>query len=201
MKWILVGLGNPGSEYENTRHNAGRIVLDALRNAYDLPDWEKKKTYTALISKGEILGKEVLLLEPETYMNSSGKSLVSLVKSPGRAGKKQAEQLVVLHDDIDLPIGTWRFSFNRGSGGQNGVESIMATLKTKAFIRVRIGVLQTTPGGKPRKPKSGEAVLKFILGKFKEEEMTELKKVSKEVAKGIEALLTDGLERAMNTYN
>lgn len=196
MKWIIVGLGNPGSEYEYTRHNAGRIVLDALRSLCDLPDWEKKKTYTALLSKGEIAGKEVLLLEPETYMNSSGKSLTSLVKS-----KKQAEQLVVLHDDIDLPIGMWKFSFNRGSGGQNGVESIMTTLKTKAFIRVRIGVLQTTPGGKPKKPKSGEAVLKFILGKFKEDEIAELKKVSKEVTKGIETLLTKGIDHAMNQFN
>lgn len=196
MKWIIVGLGNPGGEYEYTRHNAGRIVLDAFRTTHDFPEWENKKIYKALISKGEVLGNELLLLEPETYMNDSGKSLVSLVKS-----KKQAEQLVVIHDDIDLPLGSWKFSFDRGSGGQKGVESIMTVLKTKAFIRVRVGVLQKTPGGKPKKPKGGEAVHKFILGKFKEDEMAELKKVSKEIAKGLETLMKDGLDRAMGEWN
>ena len=196
MKWIIVGLGNPGSEYTYTRHNAGRIVLDAFRRAHDLPEWENKKIYKALLSKGDVLGKELLLLEPETYMNDSGKSLVSLVKS-----KKQAEQLVVIHDDIDLPLGTWKISFDRGSGGQKGVESIMALLKTKAFIRLRVGVLQKTPAGKPKKPKGGEAVHKFILGIFKDEEMTELKKVSKEIVGGIDALLSDGLQSAMNQFN
>lgn len=196
MKWIVVGLGNPGSEYAYTRHNAGRIVLDAFRRAHDLPEWENKKIYKALLSKGEVQGSELLLLLPETYMNDSGKSLVSLVKS-----KKQAGQLVVVHDDIDLPLGSWKISFDRGSGGQKGVESIMASLKTKAFIRVRVGVLSKTQGGKPKKPKGGEAVHKFILGKFKEEEMVELKKVSKEIAKGIDTLLCDGLDRAMNQWN
>jgi PTH1 family peptidyl-tRNA hydrolase len=196
MKWIIVGLGNPGGEYAHTRHNAGRIVLEEFRTAQNLPDWEKKKTYDALVSKGETFGREVLLIEPETFMNASGKSLLTLVKS-----KKQAAQLVVIHDDIDLPLGVWKLSFDRGSGGQKGVESIMAILKTKAFIRVRIGVLPTTPTGKPKKPKGGVAVEKFILGKFKEDEIAVLIKVSGEVAKGLETLLTEGLERAMNHWN
>ena len=196
MKWIFVGLGNPGGEYAATRHNAGRIVLEEFRAAHELSAWEKKKTYDALISKGEAAGAEVLLIEPETFMNESGRSLVPLVKS-----KKQAQQLVVIHDDIDLPLGTWKFSFNRGSGGQKGVESIMATLKTKAFIRIRIGVLPTTPTGKPKKPKGDDAVHKFILGKFKEEEMTVLKKNAKEVTKGIETLMKEGLEKAMGEWN
>lgn len=196
MKWIIVGLGNPGGEYAKTRHNAGRIVLEEFRNAESLPDWEKKKTYEALASKGEVLGQEVLLLEPETFMNASGKSLMTLVKS-----KKQAAQLVVIHDDIDLPLGVWKLSFDRGSGGQKGVESIMAILKTKAFIRIRIGVLPLTPTGKPRKPKGGAAVEKFILGKFKEDEIEALIKVGSDTVKGIQTLLTEGLERAMNHFN
>jgi len=196
MKWIIVGLGNPGGEYKNTRHNAGRLVLEEFRVAQNLPEREYKKTYQALVTKGEVAGKEVLLIEPETYMNDSGKSLVSLVKS-----KKQATQMVVIHDDIDLPLGTWKFSFNRGSGGQKGVESIAATLKTKEFIRVRVGILGTTPTGKPKKPKGGEAVVKFVLGKFKEDEMEVLKKVGKEISQALETVLTDGLDRAMNQWN
>jgi len=196
MKWVIVGLGNPGGEYKNTRHNAGRLVLQEFYSAHDFTEWEYKKTYDALVAKGEVAGVEVLLLEPETYMNDSGKSLVSLVKS-----KKQSAQMVVIHDDIDLPLGTWKFSFNRGSGGQKGVESIATTLKTKEFIRVRVGILATTPTGKPKKPKGEEAVVKFVLGKFKPDEMDTLKKVGKEVSQALETLLTNGLERAMNQWN
>ncbi len=196
MKWIFVGLGNPGGAYATTRHNAGRIVLDAFRLAHELPDWQKKKTYDALVSKGEVFGQEVLLIEPETYMNESGRSLVLLVKSAN-----QAAQTVILHDDIDLPLGTWKLSFDRGSGGQKGVESIMAVIKTKAFIRVRIGILPTTPTGKPKKPKGEEAVVKFVLGKWKPEETEVLEKVSKEIVTAIETLLTEGLERTMNKHN
>jgi PTH1 family peptidyl-tRNA hydrolase len=196
MKWILVGLGNPGGEYTKTRHNAGRAVLEVFRLAHDLPEWAYKKTYDALIAKGEVLGQEVLLVEPETYMNESGRSLVSLVKSA-----KQATQTVIFHDDIDLPLGTWKLSFDRGSGGQKGVESIMASIKTKAFIRVRIGILPTTPTGKPKKPKGEEAVVKFVLGKWKPEEAEVLEKASKEIVAALDTLLTEGLERTMNKWN
>lgn len=101
MRWIIVGLGNPGGEYAKTRHNAGRIVLEQFRKKFNFPEWEYKKTHDALASKGEIGGQEVLLLEPETFMNSSGKSLVTLVKSP-----EQVAQLIVIHDDADLPVGS-----------------------------------------------------------------------------------------------
>ncbi|OGZ20808.1 MAG: aminoacyl-tRNA hydrolase [Candidatus Lloydbacteria bacterium RIFOXYC12_FULL_46_25] len=196
MKWIIVGLGNPGGEYAKTRHNAGRIVLDLFRESHDLPLWEMKKSYKALVSKGEVVGRDVLLLEPETYMNESGKSLTTLVKS-----KKQAAQLIVIHDDIDLPLGAWKLSFNRGSGGHNGIESIALVLKTKEFIRIRIGVAPRDDDGAMRKPKGEEAVVKFVLGKFREEEHDVLARVSKEVIPSIEMLLSSGLEKTMNTYN
>ncbi|MEK7118193.1 MAG: aminoacyl-tRNA hydrolase, partial [Patescibacteria group bacterium] len=98
MKWIIAGLGNPGGKYSRTRHNTGRAVLEEFRAVHDFPDWEIKKTHNALVTKGEVAKTEVLLIEPETMMNNSGKSLVTLVKS-----KKQAEQLVVIYDDLDLP--------------------------------------------------------------------------------------------------
>lgn len=196
MKWIIVGLGNPGGEYAKTRHNVGRMVLELFRESHDLPLWEMKKSYKALVSKGEVGGKEVLLLEPETYMNESGKSLTTLVKS-----KKQAAQLIVIHDDIDLPLGVWKLSFNRGSGGHNGIESIALVLKTKEFIRIRIGVAPRNEDGTARKPKGEEAVVKFVLGKFREEESDVLTRVSKEVIPSIKMLLSSGLEKTMNAYN
>ena len=196
MKWIIVGLGNPGGEYATTRHNAGRLVLEEFRVAHGLPDWEMKKPYNALVTKGEVAGAEVLLIEPETMMNNSGKSLVTLVKS-----NKQAEQLVVLYDDMDLPLGKWKISFNRSSGGHNGVESIARLLKTKAFIRIRVGVSPVSLFGNMKKPKGADTVLKFILGKFTPSELAALRKVGTEVTQGIETLLKRGLDIAMGEFN
>ena len=114
MKWILTGLGNPGNEYIGTRHNVGRDVLDALKEK--IPD-------------------NLTLVVPNVYMNDSGKAFVKMIKS-----KKQAEQLVVVHDDLDLPLGRVKLSFGSGAGGHRGVESIQKTLKTKDFVRIRVGV-------------------------------------------------------------
>src|SRR3989344_1301346 len=196
MKFIIVGLGNPGGEYGGTRHNTGRIVLEEFRVAHDLPDWEMKKPYNALVSKGDVTGGEVLLIEPETMMNNSGKSLSLLVKS-----KKQAEQLVVIYDDLDLPLGKWKFSFDRGSGGHKGIESIARTIKTKAFVRARVGVSPFSLFGKMKKPHGEDAVVKHILGKFSDSEMKGLDKVGKEVVEGLNVLIKDGLDAAMGQFN
>ena len=185
-----MGLGNKGGEYAKTRHNAGRIVLDRLREAYNFPEWEYKKTYDALVSKGEIAGKEVLLIEPETYMNDSGRSLVTLVKS-----EAQAAQLIVLHDDADLPLGAWRFGYDRGPGGQKGVASIIATLKSRAFIRVRIGIAPLQIEGATH-VKAGD----YVLAKFRAPELALIERRGKAIGEGIEALLTDGLEIARSKW-
>jgi len=129
-------------------------------------------------------------------MNNSGKSLVTLVKS-----KKQAEQLVVLYDDMDLPLGKWRISFNRSSGGHNGVESVARLLKTKAFIRIRVGVSPVSLFGNMKKPKGADAVLKFIIGKFTQSELREVHNVGREVTEGLEVLLTRGRDIAMGEFN
>lgn len=179
-----------------TRHNTGRIVLEEFRQAHGLSDWEEKKPWKALASGGKVGKAETLLLEPETMMNNSGKSLLTLVKS-----KKQAEQLVVIYDDLDLPLGKWKFSFNRGSGGHKGIESIARAIKTKAFVRVRVGITPTSLFGKTKKPHGDDAVVKHILGKFTDSEIKELTKVSKEVSKGLEALLGQGLDAAMGEFN
>jgi PTH1 family peptidyl-tRNA hydrolase len=190
MKWIIVGLGNPGSEYATTRHNAGRIALDHIRESKGFSDWKYSKTYDALTSKGEIAGKEVLLLEPETYMNESGKSLMTLIKSDAHAA-----QLIVVHDDADLHIGSWRFAFARGAGGQKGVASIITCLKTKAFIRVRIGIAPIPQMGEPHK-KAGD----YVLGKFREGEMKMFEQEVSEIISGVEQLLAEGLELARSKW-
>ena len=182
MKWIIVGLGNPGSEYTKTRHNAGRVVLEVLRKKFDFPEWEYKKTYDALISKGKIAGAEVLLLEPETFMNDSGRSLLSLVKS-----RADAEQLVVIHDDADLPIGAWRSARDRGAGGQKGVESIITTIKTRDFYRFRVGIAPAVTPDAPRRP-AGD----FVLEKFSVDELSVIKSRSIGISERIAFLIENG---------
>lgn len=196
MAWVVVGLGNPGEEYSRTRHNAGRMAVEHLAKAIDLSDWKEdaKKKYT--IARGT-LGKElVVALLPDTYMNKSGSAVVPFVKSV-----KAAEKLIVAYDDLDLPLGTVKLSFDRGSGGHKGLESIMRAVKTKKFARVRIGVSPSTASGKIRKPSGEKDVLKFILEKFKTSEEAELKRIFKRTDEAMTAIIERGPLMAMNEFN
>lgn len=190
MKWIILGLGNPGAEYAKTRHNAGRIIVEQLRIMHNFPDWEYKRTHDALVSKGSILGKEVLLVLPETYMNESGKSLLKLVKS-----EAEAAQLIVIHDDADLPFGSWRMAFARGAGGQRGIASIIATLKTKEFVRSRIGIAPVLAEGEARMKAES-----FVLEKFRANELATLERSVEQVSGAIEQLITEGLSLARSKW-
>lgn len=196
MPYIIAGLGNPGEEYENSRHNTGRIVLDALRSSEELGDFKNDKKSNSLVVKGKIGKETVTLIAPETFMNNSGKSLVYFVKSI-----KAAEKLIIIYDDFNLPLGRIRISFNRSSGGHNGVESIIKHLKTEAFLRIRIGVAPENSKGNAKTPHGDEKIEKFILGKFKDDEMKELKKVSKTVVEAIQVLIKEGKDKAMSVYN
>ena len=142
MSYIIVGLGNPGEEYKNTRHNTGRIILEQIRKKNDCNEWEKDKKTNSLVSKGSIGKEKVLLVEPEGFMNKSGSSLKTLITSV-----KKANSLIVIYDDLDLPIGTMKISFNKSSGGHRGVESIIKAIKTQEFIRFRIGISPATASG------------------------------------------------------
>lgn len=195
MSYTIVGLGNPGEEYINTRHNTGRIILELAVKKFDFPDFHPDKKNIALVSDGKINKEKVKILEPETFMNKSGGSVKNLITS-----EKKAKELVVIHDDLDLPIGSLRISFNRGSGGHRGVESIIKSIKTEKFVRIKIGISPKTPTGKTKKPKS-EKVGDFILGKFKPEEMSELKKVAKKVADALEVMVREGVFKAMTEFN
>lgn len=196
MQYLIIGLGNPGEEYETTRHNAGRMVLEQFRKKYEFPEWEPDKSLKALISKG-VWGKDkVILLEPDNFMNLSGKSVVPLIKNA-----KDAERMIVVYDDIDLPLGAMKISFNRSSGGHKGVESIIKALKTKAFARLRVGICPTTPSGKPKKPKGEAAILDFIVGEFKKTEMEVMKKSAKSGAESLALILDEGREIATGKVN
>jgi PTH1 family peptidyl-tRNA hydrolase len=129
-------------------------------------------------------------------MNNSGKALAPLVKSV-----KAAEKLIVIYDDFNLPLGKIRISFNRSSGGHNGLESIIKSVKTEAFVRIRIGMAPETAKGTAKVPHGDEKIEKFILGKLKDEEMKAVKKMSKTVAELLPVLIKEGREKAMSIYN
>jgi len=196
MPHIIAGLGNPGEEYKHTRHNVGRIVLEHVRKQNGFSDWREEGKRKALAAEGVIGKHKVLFIEPNNFMNNSGKSLVPLVTSA-----KKAEQLVVIYDDLDLPFGTFRIVFDRGSGGHKGIESIARNIKTKAFVRIRIGICPVTPAGKPRKPKGERKVLDFIMKDFSAAELKILKKLSASVARALFTIVTEGRQQAMNRFN
>jgi len=196
MSWVIVGLGNPGQEYQGTRHNAGRSALEFFAKQMQFGDWREDKKSKAHVASGMLGKTAVVLVAPDTFMNKSGSAVMRYVKS-----QKAAERMVIIYDDLDLPLGGLKLSFNRGSGGHRGVESIMHAVKTKKFTRVRVGVSPATAGGKLKKPQGEKEVVSFILSKFKPTELAELKKVFKKVAGALEATVADGPQIAMNHFN
>jgi peptidyl-tRNA hydrolase, PTH1 family len=159
---LIVGLGNPGEEYEKTRHNAGFMALDEFQKEHGFPEFKLSKKYSSLISEGFLGLTKVILAKPQTFMNNSGKAVASLAKlSFGKLSL--AKELFVVHDDIDIPLGKIKISKGSGSAGHKGVDSIIQALGTKAFTRVRIGIQPAE--GKP------ENVEEFVLQRFKKEKL------------------------------
>ena len=173
---LVVGLGNPGKEYETTRHNTGRIVVGII---------EKK-----------LQDSKIKFITPDTFMNNSGKAVLPFIKT-----KKDLQNLIVIYDDIDLPLGKMKISFNKSSGGHNGLESVIKKLKSQEFLRIRIGLSPATPKGVVRKPKGEKAVLNFLLGEYKKSELETLKKLGKIVAEAVEMFFTEGKDKTMSIYN
>jgi PTH1 family peptidyl-tRNA hydrolase len=193
---IIIGLGNPGDEYENTRHNAGRMAVERIHATHTFSEWHEEKKPKMQTAIGTISGVKATLVLPDTFMNKSGQAAAHFIHN-----KKGAGNVIVLHDDLDIPLGSFKIAFGRGSGGHNGVESVIRALKTKDFVRVRIGVAPKTPKGLAKKPLGEEKVLKFLLGKFSSDNLTELKKVFKQVIEAVETIAVDGHQAGMNHHN
>lgn len=196
MSYVIVGLGNPGEEYDSTRHNTGRMLVEAFAKSQDADGFSFDKKANAQITSGSIKKEKYTLMLPDTFMNKSGNAVARFVKSA-----KAAEHLVVVHDDLDLPLGRFKLSFNRGSGGHRGVESIKRAVKTEAFVRLRVGISKDAGKGKVKKPVGEDAVGDFILGKFKPAEVLEFKKVSKKVSEALALLVAEGRDAAMQEFN
>jgi len=193
---FIVGLGNPGNEYEWTRHNVGRIIATHIAKLVNAEKFETDGILRAQKTKATIAEKKALIVLPDTFMNLSGKAVAPIIKSA-----KDLEKLVVVYDDLDLARGTFKISFNRSSGGHNGVQSIIKAVKSEAFIRVRVGISPTTTSGNLKKPLGEEKVSKWILGALKDDEKDSLKKLSKTVLEALEMIVLEGLPKAMSIYN
>jgi PTH1 family peptidyl-tRNA hydrolase len=203
MATVIMGLGNPGGEYAKTRHNAGRMAVELVAKAESFGAFALRKGALALVSEGKIDKEKVLLVLPETAMNLSGKSAVGVIKSlsAGRQARKAYEQLLVVRDDLDLPLGVLKMTFNRGSGGHKGVESIMRALKTEAFAQLKIGISGQGKKNQTKKVSGEEKVIKHVIGKFKPAEEALLKKTLKKAALVAHLFATEGIEKAQQEAN
>ncbi len=193
--FIIVGLGNPGDEYKNTRHNVGWILIEEVVTKNALPSFTKSGAYSGLLSEGVLHGTDVGILLPTIFMNNSGTAVMKYLKEHG-----ELETLVVVHDDIDLPLGEVRIGFDRGAGGHNGVKSIIDACNSKAFIRIRVGIAQKGFFGGIKRP-TGEKLSDFVLGTFKSGEMKQLQAIGERVARALEFILTKGVKDAMQEVN
>lgn len=184
--FLIAGLGNPGKEYENTRHNAGFMVLDALADKLGADISEKK--HKGLCGKAVIGGEKVILLKPQTFMNSSGES----IRAAADYYKIEPEDILVVYDDISLAPGQLRVRAKGSAGGHNGIKSIIAHLGTQEFPRIRVGV-----GEKPARMDLAD----YVLGHFSSEERKIMEDAVKEAAEAACEVVSDGIDQAMNHHN
>ena len=183
---VIAGLGNPGKEYDDTKHNVGFWVIDQLAKEYTISVTRFK--HKALIGEGIIAGKKVLLVKPQTYMNLSGESIREILKFY----KIPIAQLYVIYDDTSLPLGGIRIREKGSAGGHNGIKNIIAHLGTQEFPRVRIGV-----GAKPDRMDLAD----YVLGRFPQVEQSVMEDAFKEAAEAAAAIVEDGIDAAMNRFN
>ncbi len=184
--YVIVGLGNPGKQYDKTRHNVGFDVIDMLAKEYGISVTKIK--HKALIGEGRVGTEKVLLVKPQTYMNLSGETLIDIYNYY----KVDLENIVVIYDDIDLDVGKLRIR-KKGSGGtHNGMRSIVKCLGSTDFPRVRVGV---------SKPMPGQNLADFVLSRFRKEEADDLATGLDKACNAVDCIIRENLDLAMNKYN
>ncbi|MEN9205859.1 MAG: aminoacyl-tRNA hydrolase [Thermostichales cyanobacterium BF4_bins_65] len=184
---LIVGLGNPGPQYQHSRHNCGFMVLDRLSQRWGIP-LQHESRFQGLVGEGLFQTHKLRLLQPQTYMNRSGQSVQAILAWY----KWDPEQMLVIYDDIDLPLGRLRLRQRGSAGGHNGIKSLIEHVGTDVFPRLRVGVGH--PGGK-------KAVVQHVLGAFSPEEQGCANRVLDTVVEAVELILEQDLAAAMNRYN
>src|SRR5579864_8778934 len=185
VEFLIAGLGNPGEEYQLTPHNLGFMVIDRLAGSHAIR--VSRKENTSLVGLGEIRGQHVALAKPQTYMNLSGPAVRGLLEryelKPGR--------LIVVYDELDLPWGSLRIRLKGSAAGHKGVKSLIGSLGTDEFMRVRLGI-------NPGSPVDGE---KFVLAPFKRAQKKDVEETVSRAAEAVEFILAEGAAQAMTKYN
>jgi len=191
-RWLIAGLGNPGPEYSHNRHNVGYWCINRLARLHRVPLKAKK---LATIGEGDIRGVPVVLVKPRTYVNRSGDAIGPALKR----WKVDPHNLVLIYDELDLPAGRVRIKASGGSGGHNGLKSIIAAAGTQDFARIRVGIGRPHVEGKPTW--APEHVADWVLRDPPPEMVKTLQEAAKHATKAAEVILTEGIEAAMNRYN
>lgn len=186
MPYLIAGLGNPGPKYRQNRHNVGFMILNALAEKINVP--MRRVEFRAIIGKGKVDSKPIILAKPQTYMNNSGQSVGPLM----RFYRIPHERLLVVHDDLDLPFGTLRLRPSGGTGGQKGMESIVAQLGSQDFARLRVGIGRPPGRMDPRD---------YVLYDFDPQQQENLTFVLQTAVEAILLFIDEGIEQAMNTFN
>jgi len=186
---LIVGLGNPGDKYRNTRHNAGFLAVEQLVEYFDLNDFKKADKFKAELAEGQIAGEKVVLAKPQTFMNLSGQSVQALQSYY----KLDVSDILVIYDDVEIPLGKLRVRPSGSAGGHNGMASVMQELATLEVARIRIGI-------KPEKPFRG-ALEDFVLGVLTEDEKAAFAQVFSDLPALIKKLIEGEIDEVMQEYN
>lgn len=189
---LIVGLGNPGKEYAQTRHNAGFMCVDVFCAAHEFSPWKLDKKFNALVSEGTLNGEKVILAKPQTFMNVSGEAVQKIVNFYN----VPLADLWLVYDDIDLPLGTLRIRADGAPGTHNGMKSVTALLGSQKFPRVRIGI--ESRGETAAKEQD---ISSFVLHSFGKDELPVIEKATKEAANALESGLSKGVASAQEQYN
>lgn len=190
---LIIGLGNPGQGYSNNRHNIGFMCLKHFSKEHKI-EFDKKQA-DARTGRGTVDGIDVVLAKPQTYMNLSGKSVNRLMYKY----KVKPEDIIVVHDDMDLPLGKVRIRMGGSSGGHNGINSIIQEIGTREFVRIKIGIGR--PENDDNNTRNGKDIVDYVLSSFCSEEKKMLEPSIEKVSKAILCLITEGPEAAMNKFN
>lgn len=196
-EWILCGLGNPGKNYQRTRHNIGFMAIDRLpdRLSTGNPSWRDR--FGAQVAELSVASQACLLIKPQTFMNLSGEPLRDAV----RFYQVDVSRVVVLHDDLDLPFGRMRIKIGGGDGGHNGLKSITAQLGSKEYIRIKLGIGRPVFEGESAEIDKGRVVTSHVLGRFSSEEEGELRRLLDSAVDAVECIVKEGLLAAQGRYN
>ena len=183
---MIAGLGNPGAEYAQTKHNVGFMLLDTLAKHLEAPEWKTKRD--ALVTETRIGAEKALLVKPLTYMNDSGRAIGPLLTWY----KLRPEDLIVAHDDMDIPVGMIRIRKKGSAGGHNGIKSVLYHVQDENFSRVRIGI---------GRPPVGWTVIKHVLTPFSPDDRILIDEVIDRLVPAVECIVRDGVDLAMNRFN